>query len=140
MMLCEVIRNLGLSAALLITSRVRKYAEHWIRRDSANPDLHASAKPTRTRSPSPTQTHPSIFGLDTEDSEDGGVLVKANHAPSAAVNFQDSAEIGGRTSPGLDSHGKPKGPKSHTMLGTQLLVAPVELVIDGNPLGLSGLR
>lgn len=84
--------------------------------------------------------HPSIFGLDTEDSEDGGVQIRVSNPAPTAVHFQDPAEIGGRVSPGLDSHGKPKGPNSHTMLGTQLLTAPVELVIDGNPLGLSGLR
>ncbi|MEW5304070.1 MAG: hypothetical protein WDW36_006704 [Sanguina aurantia] len=116
MMLCEVIRHLGLSAASYITPRT--YARHWLARgDGATPDGRASAQPTDTRSPSPSRTQHSSHG----DGDGGGAFGG-----------------GGGSAPG--SHGKPKAPRAHMTLGSQLAVAPVEIVIDGNPLGLSGMR
>lgn len=142
MMLCEVIRRLGLSAASYIMPR--KYAQHWVgRTDSVTPsDPHASAKPTSTRSPSPSQLHHSSHGDGDEGGEGGGTRShgRASYAAPAAVHVRGTGSDSGGSVPPLGSHGKPKAPKAHTMLGSQLAVAPVEIVIDGNPLGLSGMR
>lgn len=140
MMLCEVIRHLGLSAASYITPRT--YARHWLARgDGATPDGRASAQPTDTRSPSPSRTQHSSHG-DGDGGDDGGARPRgrASCAAPAAAHSRGSGGAfgGGGSAPG--SHGKPKAPRAHMTLGSQLAVAPVEIVIDGNPLGLSGMR